>query len=35
MGLARSCNWQHTVLNIGNLNMALHLKLNGNDFLSL
>ena len=25
--LARTCIWQHTVLNICNLNMALHLKL--------
>ena len=30
--LASTCNWQHTVLNICNLNMALHFKLNGNDF---
>ena len=35
--LASTCNWQQTVhvLNIFNLNIALHLKLNGNDFLSL
>ena len=30
--LASTCNWQHTVLNICNLNMVLHLKLNRNDF---
>ena len=33
--LASTCNWQHTELNICNLNMALHLKSFGNDFLSL
>ena len=35
MSLASTCYWLHTVLNICNLNMALQLKLNGNDFLSL
>ena len=34
MRLASTCNWQHTVLNICNPNKALHLKLNGIDFLS-